>query len=169
MRSPTVYRLRNWKSGQGAKGCRAVEREKKLEIEFTGIPQTLPQIVLKFRYVDNFSKLDMVIPTLVCYKLQRTPLSNYCRLAALRITLFPVLFLSIRRISTWVKVIRASFLFVTILFSIYNPMYCIKGPITVATLSKTWTVFARSNAGIVGSNPTQSMDVSIVCIYSVFR
>jgi hypothetical protein len=27
---------------------------------------------------------------------------------------------------------------------------------------------ASSNAGIVGSNPTQGMDVCIVCIYSVF-
>jgi hypothetical protein len=41
-------------------------------------------------------------------------------------------------------------------------------PITVASRSKTWTVFARSKAGIVGSNPTQSMDVCIVCVYSVF-
>jgi hypothetical protein len=35
----------------------------------------------------------------------------------------------------------------------------------VATRSKTWTVFPRSNSGIVGLNPTESMDV---CIYSVF-
>jgi hypothetical protein len=41
-------------------------------------------------------------------------------------------------------------------------------PITVAALSKAFTVFGRSNAGIVGSNPTQSMDVCIVCVYSVF-
>jgi hypothetical protein len=40
-------------------------------------------------------------------------------------------------------------------------------PITVAARFKTWTVFARSKAGIVGSNPTQGMDVC-VCIYSVF-
>jgi hypothetical protein len=40
-------------------------------------------------------------------------------------------------------------------------------PITVAALSKAWTVFARSNAGIVGSNPTRGMDVC-VCVYSVF-
>jgi hypothetical protein len=41
-------------------------------------------------------------------------------------------------------------------------------PITVAARSKAWTEFARSNAGIVGSNPIQVMDVCIVCIYSVF-
>jgi hypothetical protein len=47
-------------------------------------------------------------------------------------------------------------------------------PITVATKSKAWTLFARLNAGIVGSDPTQSMDVwcvcvcVCVCIYSVF-
>jgi hypothetical protein len=38
-------------------------------------------------------------------------------------------------------------------------------PITVAALSKTWTVFARSNTGIVGSNPTRGVDI---CVYSVF-
>jgi hypothetical protein len=27
----------------------------------------------------------------------------------------------------------------------------------------------RLNAGIVGPNPTQGMDVSVVCVYSVFR
>jgi hypothetical protein len=32
-------------------------------------------------------------------------------------------------------------------------------PVTVADLSKTCTVFARSEAGIVGSNPTQGMNV----------
>jgi hypothetical protein len=40
-------------------------------------------------------------------------------------------------------------------------------PITVAARSKAWTVFARSNTGIVGSNPTQGMDV-YVWVYSVF-
>jgi hypothetical protein len=32
-------------------------------------------------------------------------------------------------------------------------------PTRVATQSKTCTVFAPSNAGILGSNPTQGMDV----------
>jgi hypothetical protein len=41
-------------------------------------------------------------------------------------------------------------------------------PITVAARSKAWTVSASSNAGIVGSNPNQSMGVCIVCFYSVF-
>jgi hypothetical protein len=41
-------------------------------------------------------------------------------------------------------------------------------PITVAARSQELTAFARSNAGIVGSNPTQDMDVCIVCVYSVF-
>jgi hypothetical protein len=40
-------------------------------------------------------------------------------------------------------------------------------PITVAERSEAWTVFARSNAGIVGSNPTQGMDV-YVSVYYVF-
>jgi hypothetical protein len=40
-------------------------------------------------------------------------------------------------------------------------------PIIAAARSKAWTVFARSNAGIVGSNPTEGMDVC-VRVYSVF-
>jgi hypothetical protein len=36
----------------------------------------------------------------------------------------------------------------------------------VAAWPKAWTVFAISNAGIVGSNPTQGMDFCIVCIHS---
>jgi hypothetical protein len=40
-----------------------------------------------------------------------------------------------------------------------------KLPITVAVWCKPWTVFARSNAGIVGSNPTWYTD--FVCVYSV--
>jgi hypothetical protein len=41
-------------------------------------------------------------------------------------------------------------------------------PITVAAQSKAWTVFARSNAGIVGSNLTQGLDIYVrlpcVCV-----
>jgi hypothetical protein len=41
-------------------------------------------------------------------------------------------------------------------------------PITVAARSKAWIVFARSNAGIMGSNPIQDMDVCVrlfcVCV-----
>jgi hypothetical protein len=39
--------------------------------------------------------------------------------------------------------------------------------VKVAARSKAWTIFVRSNAGIVGSNPTEGMDVC-VCVYSVF-
>jgi hypothetical protein len=35
---------------------------------------------------------------------------------------------------------------------------------TVVVRSKAWTVFARSDAGIVGLNPTQGMDVWCVCV-----
>jgi hypothetical protein len=41
-------------------------------------------------------------------------------------------------------------------------------PITVATGSKAWTVFASSNTGVMGSNPTRSMHVCVrlfcVCV-----
>jgi hypothetical protein len=38
-------------------------------------------------------------------------------------------------------------------------------PITVAERSKAWTIFARSDAGIVGSNPTEVW--MFVYVYSV--
>jgi hypothetical protein len=37
-------------------------------------------------------------------------------------------------------------------------------PVTVAAQSEAWIAFARSDAGIVGSNPTQGMDVW--CVYA---
>jgi hypothetical protein len=39
--------------------------------------------------------------------------------------------------------------------------------ITVAARSEAWTVFARSDAGIVRSNPTQGMNicVNLFCLY----
>jgi hypothetical protein len=39
-------------------------------------------------------------------------------------------------------------------------------PVTVAERSEAWTVFARSDAGIVGSNPTEAC--MFVYVYSVF-
>jgi hypothetical protein len=38
-------------------------------------------------------------------------------------------------------------------------------PTTVGARSKAWTVFVRSNVGIVGSNPTRGIDI---CVNSVF-
>jgi hypothetical protein len=35
------------------------------------------------------------------------------------------------------------------------------GPITVASRSEAWTVFARSNTGVVRSNPNRDMDVCV--------
>jgi hypothetical protein len=37
-------------------------------------------------------------------------------------------------------------------------------PVTVAKRSRSYTVFARLEAGIVGSNPTQGMDVWCLCV-----
>jgi hypothetical protein len=37
-------------------------------------------------------------------------------------------------------------------------------PVTVAERSKSCTIFASSEAGIVGSNPTQGMDVCCLCV-----
>jgi hypothetical protein len=41
-----------------------------------------------------------------------------------------------------------------------------KSPIIVAARPKAWTVLARSNAGIVGTNPTRGMDVCmrLLCV-----
>jgi hypothetical protein len=41
-------------------------------------------------------------------------------------------------------------------------------PITVAARSEAWRVFARSNAGIVGSNPIQGMDVFVYSVFVLF-
>jgi hypothetical protein len=43
-------------------------------------------------------------------------------------------------------------------------------PVTVAEPSKAYIVFAGSEVGIVGSNPTQGMNVwyICVCVYSAF-
>jgi hypothetical protein len=38
---------------------------------------------------------------------------------------------------------------------------CYVAPITVAAQSEVWTVFAHSNTGSMGSNPTQGMDVFV--------
>jgi hypothetical protein len=37
-------------------------------------------------------------------------------------------------------------------------------PITVAVQSKTWIIFTLSNTGVVGSNPTQGMDVVYIIL-----
>jgi hypothetical protein len=42
--------------------------------------------------------------------------------------------------------------------SLFIYVYCVK-PVTVAERSKACPVFARTKAGIMGSNPTQGMDV----------
>jgi hypothetical protein len=44
-------------------------------------------------------------------------------------------------------------------------------PITVAARYKAWIAFARSNTGIVVSNPTQGMDICVrlFCVCFVLR
>jgi hypothetical protein len=46
-----------------------------------------------------------------------------------------------------------------------HPLYNL--PITVVERSKAWNIFAGSNTGIMGSNPTQGMDVCL-CLFCVF-
>jgi hypothetical protein len=46
---------------------------------------------------------------------------------------------------------------------IYKDTVCIM-PVTAAERFKACTVFARSETGIVGSNPTHGMDVWYVCM-----
>jgi hypothetical protein len=41
------------------------------------------------------------------------------------------------------------------------PLYLHPGPITVAARSEVWTVFVRSDTGVVGPNLTQVMDVCV--------
>jgi hypothetical protein len=44
-------------------------------------------------------------------------------------------------------------------------------PVTVAAESKAWTIFDRSNAGIVGSDLIQGMDVWVysICVAALSR
>jgi hypothetical protein len=49
----------------------------------------------------------------------------------------------------------------------YTITYKCAEPVTVVTRSKALTVFARSNPGIVASNPTRDICVCILFIYSV--
>jgi hypothetical protein len=50
----------------------------------------------------------------------------------------------------------------------YTALTNLGRPIIVVARSKTWTVFARSNTGVVGSNPTQGMNICVrlfcVCV-----
>jgi hypothetical protein len=46
-------------------------------------------------------------------------------------------------------------------------MYICVWPITAAATSKVWTVYARSNADIMGSNPTQGMDACVCVVLCV--
>jgi hypothetical protein len=55
-----------------------------------------------------------------------------------------------------------------IIFVNYLTYYSWQYPVTVAARSKAWTAFARSNGGIVGSNPIQGMNVCFMCVYFVF-
>jgi hypothetical protein len=56
------------------------------------------------------------------------------------------------------------------MYELFIGYYVQELPLTVAARSKAWTVFVRSNAEIVGSNPTQGMDVCLrlfcVCVRS---
>jgi hypothetical protein len=47
----------------------------------------------------------------------------------------------------------------------FCPSQSIVRPITLAARSKAWTVFARSNTGTMGSNPTQGM--RLFCVYVI--
>jgi hypothetical protein len=49
---------------------------------------------------------------------------------------------------------------------IHNTVYIKNRPITVGVPSKKLTLFACSQVGMVGSNPTQGMDVCM-CVYSM--
>jgi hypothetical protein len=60
-------------------------------------------------------------------------------------------------------------LFSEVLQSLESEGKVVPLPITVTARSKARTVLGPSNAEIVGSNPTQGMDVCIVCVYPVFR
>jgi hypothetical protein len=73
-----------------------------------------------------------------------------------------------RRISSKIRILRNWC--IKLMAKNYNHYFLkvliahINSPITVTTRSKAWTVFAGSNAGIVGSNPTRGIDGLCVCV-----
>jgi hypothetical protein len=71
---------------------------------------------------------------------------------------FPIEILHTFLISQWVLHVQSIFSFLIILIIIAEP-------VTVAARSTAWTVFARSEAGFVGSNPTQGMNVWYVYVF----
>jgi hypothetical protein len=64
------------------------------------------------------------------------------------------------------QISRLLLMFLLQLPPILMQMWRSPADITVAARSKAWTVFARSNTGIVDSNPTRGMDVcvSLLCV-----
>jgi hypothetical protein len=58
---------------------------------------------------------------------------------------------------------QVQLIFPTVLKGFYKLELTLIAPITVAALSEARTFFARSNAAIVGSSPTQGM---VVCVRS---
>jgi hypothetical protein len=60
-------------------------------------------------------------------------------------------------------------MYVCVCVCVYKVMVMLSMPIAVTEWSKAWTVLARLDAGIVGSNPTRGMDVYMrVYVYSMF-
>jgi hypothetical protein len=47
-------------------------------------------------------------------------------------------------------------------------MYMNFTPVSVAARSKAW-VYGRSSTAIVGSNPTEGMDVFLLCVLGVVK
>jgi hypothetical protein len=54
-------------------------------------------------------------------------------------------------------------------FTINEVINCIVDQSDLTVDSKTWTVFARSNTGVVCSNPTRGIDIcaTLFCVYVV--
>jgi hypothetical protein len=69
-----------------------------------------------------------------------------------------------KNITGYLSIIFATIVTFRMLLIIFV-LYFITKPVTVAEQSKACTVFARSEAGIVGSNPTQGMDVWCVYVF----
>jgi hypothetical protein len=51
------------------------------------------------------------------------------------------------------------YIILILVFFLIMPRILLTRPVTVAEPSNAWSVFVRTDAGTVGSNPTQGMDV----------
>jgi hypothetical protein len=117
----------------------------------TGVHATMLADVSCVHFFILITKMVTFFPLRCFVRLSASPLAYVCLVISIVIKFYDTAYIltSIWQLLTWFSSV-----------SLYLP-------ITMAARSKAWTVFARSNTGVVGWNPIRSMDVCVrlFCIY----